>query len=365
MTTRLKTIRPKKTRAKKALIAATICGLAALVMTGCGNGSSSDSASPTPNGHAVVLVSGLATQTPYTTPTQACKQGLAAGNSLTALRASLLSDGNQVFTAPAQTGTTQVTSTTGLGASSDCPTPLPATMTINTTTGIDAGGESLTRFLTYLNQTYHIDTVDFVGHSMGGLFATAATKDVKAQNLPITIRSLTTLGTPWTGAYPADYAAGKLKMSACFNQPTCVQTLTDYKKLAQAQGAKGAASAISSLALQGKNGWTTQLGDTFKDIPVTLIGGNRFVHPGGSPQVWPNDSVVALNSALASTLNDQAIPHRSCLSRPDVHTTGIAAALQLPWTYSITWDPQVMTAVNNAVKDADNAMSTPNRQGCP
>ena len=76
-------------------------------------------------------------------------------------------------------------------------------------------------------------------------------------------------------------------MSACFNQPTCVQTLTDYKKLAQAQGAKGAASAISSLALQGKNGWTTQLGDTFKDIPVTLIGGNRFVHPVAARKCGP------------------------------------------------------------------------------
>jgi hypothetical protein len=58
------------------------------------------------NGDAetVVLVSGGDTQTPFTTPTEACRAGKAAGDTWTALRAALLADGYAVFTAPAMNG---------------------------------------------------------------------------------------------------------------------------------------------------------------------------------------------------------------------------------------------------------------------
>lgn len=84
-------------------------------------------------GRAVVLVSGLATQTPYTTTTEKCATGLSAGNSVSALRDSLVAAGQQVFTAPAQIGPGEVTSTAGIGPSSGCPAPLPAALTIDTT----------------------------------------------------------------------------------------------------------------------------------------------------------------------------------------------------------------------------------------
>ena len=50
--------------------------------------------------HAVVIVSGGAAVSPFTTPTQACGSGLAAGNTDTALREALLKAGHQVFTSP-------------------------------------------------------------------------------------------------------------------------------------------------------------------------------------------------------------------------------------------------------------------------
>lgn len=92
--------------------------------------------SPVAGTEAVVIVSGLATQTPYTTTAQACESGLSAGNTASALRDSLVAAGDQVFTAPTQTGTGQVTDTQGVGASSDCPPPLPQQLTIDTTKGI-------------------------------------------------------------------------------------------------------------------------------------------------------------------------------------------------------------------------------------
>ena len=58
----------------------------------------------------------------------------------------------QVYTAPAQAGPGQVTSTTGLGASSGCPAALPSEVTIDTTAGIDAGGAQLAAFLSYLHE---------------------------------------------------------------------------------------------------------------------------------------------------------------------------------------------------------------------
>ena len=54
--------------------------------------------------HAVVIVSGGAAVSPFTTPTQACGSGLAAGNTDTALREALLKAGHQVFTSPAAAG---------------------------------------------------------------------------------------------------------------------------------------------------------------------------------------------------------------------------------------------------------------------
>ncbi len=309
-----------------------------------------------------MLVSGLDTQTPFTTSTQACAQGLAAGNSLTALRQSLIAAGNQVFTAPAQNGPGEVTSTTGFAPSSDCPPPLSADMTINTTAGIDAGGTSLTNFLAYLKKTYGVETVDFVGHSMGGLFSATSIKQVKASSLPIKVRSLTTLSTPWTGAYPADYTVGKLTLSACKADAFCQTVLTGYKALSQGEGPTGAASAITADKLKG---WNSQLGDALNGIPVTLIAGNHFTKAGGLPNVWPNDAIVATQSSLATGITDQEIAHRSCLIRPDVHTITLADQLKLGWNSAITWDPDVLAVVNAAVSDADTALATPNRRGCP
>ena len=310
-------------------------------------------------GPAVVLVSGLATQTPFTTTTTKCANGLSAGNSVSALRDSLVAAGNQVYTAPAQIGPGEVTSTVGIGPSGGCPPPLPAALTIDTTAGIDQGGEHLAAFLNYLHTQLGVTAVQLVSHSMGGLFSRSAIGNLGVQPGGLEVRSLTALSTPWTGAFPADYAEGTLPMSACGGEKTCLKVMTDYKaKLSDVEGPQGAANAIGTSDLQGPTGWNVSQGTDLSAIPVTLIGGDHFARSGGSPKVWPNDGIVSASSALARGIDGAPLQVRACLLRPDVHTIGLAAELGLPWTSSITWDPVVLAAVAAAVHAGDEGTPT-------
>lgn len=144
----------------------------------------------------------------HTTTTDACREGLSAGNSVSALRDRLVAAGNQVYTAPAQIGPGQVSATTGIGSSNACPSPLPAAMTIDTTAGIDQGGEHLAAFLSYLHDEHGVTAIHFVSHSMGGLFSRSAIGQVRSRIQGLAIRSVTTLSTPWTGAYPTGLRRG-------------------------------------------------------------------------------------------------------------------------------------------------------------
>src|SRR5690606_18442630 len=95
----------------------------------------------------VVLVSGGAAVTPYTTPSAAARQGQAAGNTMTALRARLLAAGHEVYTAPARIGVGEVREDTGWEGFGDVPEILPAALTINAVGEIDAAGAKLAAFL--------------------------------------------------------------------------------------------------------------------------------------------------------------------------------------------------------------------------
>ncbi len=328
------------------------------------NTASANTATAEKYDRAVVLVSGLATQSPFTTPTQACRSGTPAGVSDSALRAGLLQANRNVFTAPTQIGSSQVMSATGLGAFSDCPPALPTSMTINTADRLNAGGINLARFIEYLHQIYGVKDVDLVGHSMGGLFATAALSRLKADSSPVTVRSLSTLSAPWTGVFAADYAADQLKTKACRSQPVCTKILIDYKKLAIEEGPQGAAIQVTSQFLAGPTGWVARQKSALRDVPVTLIGGDYFRKSPGNAGVWPNDTLVALASAHATSVGDDVIPSRFCVTRPDVHTLNFAQELNLPDSSAITWDPEVIAAVNQAIARTDAPAAHPNRTGC-
>ena len=107
-------------------------------------------------------------------PDQACATGLAAGNSDTAIREYLLGKGYTAYTSPAMNGRGQVVDQQGFGAFGVCPVTLPENMTVNSTGSIDTAGEHLARFVNWLHDEKGVTEVDFVGHSMGGLYSRAA-----------------------------------------------------------------------------------------------------------------------------------------------------------------------------------------------
>ena len=87
------------------------------------------------NSKAVVIVSGGAAVSPFTTPKSACKTGYAAGSTDTYMRDYLLAKGYKVFTSPAMAGYGPVPAEADVAAGpfADCPKALPEYMTVNST----------------------------------------------------------------------------------------------------------------------------------------------------------------------------------------------------------------------------------------
>jgi triacylglycerol lipase len=317
---------------------------------------------------AVVLVSGGAIRSPFTTPTRACRDGegfLAAGNTNTALRKYLLDKGKQVYTAPAMDdwGTVQNPPPGSIGPFTDCPAQLPESMTIMSTGDWNAGGERLARFLGYLNATYGVTDVDLIGHSNGGLWNRAAIKVLKATNSPITVRSLITISSPHTGATPARFHAGEIDLSACAGNSFCEHSVKGWAELVNAVD-KGLSAQNTTRFTSGPKGWNAAQGDALKGIPVTLLAGTHFQAAGGDRTLWPYDGTVPRFSAWAEDVASDVMPWRTCWAAPLVHWIGQSESLGLPWERAITNSPAAMARVNQAIDEADTALQLPDRQGC-
>ena len=335
--------------------------LTALVIAACSGGGSHGSRS-----RAVVVVSGLASTSPFTTPEAACAVGLAAGSAGTAIRDHLTGKGHPVYTAPAMAGHGQVKDQTGFGAFAACPVTLPENMTIDTTGSIDLAGEHLARFLTYLHTDKGVEEVDLVGHSMGGLYARAAIRALSSSGSPVKVRSLTTIGTPWQGSYLSDYASGAAALSDCLGEEFCENQMKGFAKDIAGVYASGSARELGQNYLMGAGGWNQVQAGALENIPVTLIGGDRFSEPGRvNPQVWPNDGIVALRSALAVDIDDALLPHRRCYTFDDTHSDYVSKIANLATDTALTWDARVLDVVSSAINDAPKVLDGLNRQGCP
>jgi triacylglycerol lipase len=335
--------------------------VAAVMLAGCSH-TGTDVRQPS---RAVIVVSGLASISPYTTAEAACAAGLAAGSADTALREHLLSSGHTVFTAPAMVGPGQVHDQTGFGAFGSCPSPLPAAMTVDSTGSIDLAGEHLARFIDWLHTEKRIDEVDLVGHSMGGLYARAAIRTLRAGGSPVTVRSLTTIGTPWQGSYLANYVEDTVPLGDCLGDQFCESQMKGYSKDIAAVHVSGSARELGQSYLMGPKGWNSFQAGVLDRVPVTLIGGSRFTRPGPADQaVWPNDGVVELRSALARDIDDTVLPHRLCRIVDDTHSDYVSMITNLQRDTALTWDPRVLDAVTAALDNAPKAFDGPNRQGC-
>ncbi|WP_167105566.1 alpha/beta fold hydrolase [Mycobacterium sp. DL592] len=335
------------------LLAAAAC---LLLVSGCSNDGTPAHDS---TARAVVVVSGLASDSPFTTTQSACADGLPAGSADSAIRDDLVSAGKAVFTAPAYPGPGQVRDQSGFGAFGQCPAPLPDTMTIDSTGRIDTAGDHLARFLDYLHTDKGVDEVDLVGHSMGGLYARAAIRALTAAGSPVRVRSLVTIGTPWQGSYLADYAEGAVPLTACAGDQFCESQMRGYVKDVAQVYPSGSAHQLDAGFLKG---WNDSHVGALDAIPVTLIGGSRFARPG-DPAVWPNDGIVALRSALAVDVSDRVLPHRRCYTVDDTHSDYVSMVSNLPRQTALTWDPRVLDAVRAAIEHS--SLDGPNRTDCP
>ncbi len=339
--------------------------LVLLVLAACSNRVTTTTSEGSPS-RAVVVVSGLASASPFTTPDKACTVGLAAGSSDTALREQLSSKGHTVYTAPAMAGHGQVADQTGFGGFAACPAALPENMTIDTTGSIDLAGEHLARFIGYLHADRAVDEVDLVGHSMGGLYARAAIRALSDSNTPVKVRSLTTIGTPWQGSYLSDYANNTVPLSDCLTDQFCESQMKGFAKDITAVYVSGSAREVGQAYLMGPRGWNQVQAGALEKIPVTLIAGVRFTRPGpANAAVWPNDGIVALRSALAVDIDDAVLPHRRCHTFDDTHSDFVSTLANLSADTALTWDPRVLDVVSGAINDAPTALDEPNRQGCP
>ena len=128
----------------------------------------------------------------------------------------------------------------------------------------------------------------------------------------------------------------------------------------------GSGREVNQGFLMGKNGWNEYQGGVLDKIPVVLIGGKKFTKFGqANPAVWPNDGLVALQSALARTSATRC--SRTGAATPSTTPTASSCPTWRGWTgkTALTWDPQVLETVHNAIQNAPNALDGPNREGCP
>lgn len=345
-------------------LVATIAAVVTVATVAAGCSNNSDGGEKRPAGAAVVVVSGGDAVSPFTTPDQACATGLAAGNTNTAIRQHLLDKKYTVYTSPAMNGRGQVVDQQGFGAFGVCPVTLPENMTVNSTGSIDTAGEHLARFINWLHDEKGVTDVDFVAHSMGGLYSRAAIRVLATTASPVKVRSLTTVGTPWQGSYLSDYANDLIPITECKGDKFCETAMKDFRVRVQ-QLMSGSGREVNKAFLMGSNGWNQFQSGVLDRIPVVLIAGNRFKTPGpANPGVWPNDGLVAEDSALARGISDPVLPHRRCHSFDDTHSIFVSDLAGLPWDTGLTWDPEVLDVIDQAITDAPKALDGPNREGC-
>ena len=348
----------------------TVLVVAAFI-AGCSSDSGDQAVS-----RAVVIMSGGGAVSPFTTPTQACSSDdgfLEAGNTDTALRESLLAAGKQVYTAPAMVpwGTVADPDPTSFAPFKDCPVVLPESMTVMSAGDIDAGGEKLARFVNYLHTEFGVTDVDFVGHSNGGLFSRAATRILKQTSAPITVRSITMLGTPNEGSVPGSYTWGEYNKADCLGVVFCEKFNENWLEYA-AQGDLGLNRENTFKYLDGPLGWNEAQVGYLDGIPVTLLAGAAFTADGGKPTMWPYDGITSRYSAWASGVSDAVIPWRTCWVAPLTHSTFVTDAYnQLSqakpawdWQTALTWNADALARVNRAIDESDTALQRPTRQGC-
>jgi pimeloyl-ACP methyl ester carboxylesterase len=331
-------------------------GLAALsVLTAC----SSDSTPPEASGsRAVVMMSGVLSTTPYTTPDSSCGTGFAAGNTNTFLRDYLIAEGFDVYTVPARPGGGVVEETEDPydGPFGDCPEQLPASMTVDTTAVLTDGAERIRAFVQHLHDEFGVTEIDVIGHSLGGPLSRTGIGAIQSAGTPVTVRSLTTIGSPWEPPMLARPTDPNDRFSACDGLEICVAFVSAIFE------AEPTITPLTDMLSIGYTDWANSLSGTLDDIPVTLIGGSYFTKDGGNPDKWPNDGAIQVTASLATNVSDEMLPQRTCHEFANTHSLSVSLGIGAAEETALTWNPEVGAVIVDALRATT---PPPNREGCP
>lgn len=285
---------------------------------------------------AAVLVSGGGSISPFTTPDAACASGLAAGGTLTAWREGLLAAGVETYTAPATVGAGVADEDSGWAGFAEAPDVLPAEMTLDSVGEVEESATCLARFLIHLRETHDVDEVDFVAHSLGGVFSRSAIMRLREWGSDIRAVSLTTVGTPWLGSFVRHFDAENMPMPepAASYAASIMGHMRQGGRLVAERDAPPLWAAGKEHALDG--------------IALTRIAGTYFTGDG-SPSIYPHDGMASRHSVFAVDADPVVLPASTCHEVPDVHSIYFARIMDLPWETSITWDPAVTDHIIAAV----------------
>lgn len=318
-------------------------------------------AEPAPEEKRVaVMVSGVGSISPYTTPTEACASGLAAGTTDTYVREYLLNEGIEVYTAPVMTGPIEVapsaTEEEG-GPYGDCPAQLGPELTIDSIGSVFTGGENLAAFIGYLNEEFGVTQVDLIAHSLGGIFTRNAIKNLQDTDSPVTVTSLTTLGSPWEPVMLANPPYDP--PAACDGLEVCEEIVTALSQIESVR------QIVDFFQPESFDAWTAEQVGVLDNIPVTLVAGTYFTKTNGRADKWPNDGYIQYSAATARGVGDDILPMRACFTEPFTHSPSTSALVGAPPESAITWTDQTGLIVAHAIKTAGTDKQLPNRLGCP
>jgi triacylglycerol lipase len=293
--------------------------------------------------HAVILVSGGGTVSPYTTPWSACKKGFSAGLFNTPLRDLLLPLGYHVFSAPSRKGVNAPVPTEdpGEGGFGECPAPVSLDITLNSVQHYEVAGAQLAGFVQYLHEKYGYERVDFLGNSMGGLASRVAIRLLKQDPAygagRIKVRALFTFGTPHEGSYPYDILDGALPESFCDPIPFCRNLTLPMRYLPE----EGVLQSLLSTYMVAPGGWNEQQEGVLDGVATTLYAGDYFKSDGSPLNQLPSDGHVLLSSALGfKTFSSNVWPldaRRRAFKC--VHSLWVGQIAGAPIDAALSWHP--------------------------
>ncbi|MEI6622234.1 MAG: hypothetical protein WCP28_10045 [Actinomycetes bacterium] len=268
---------------------------------------------------AVVLVSGFASDTPFTSPGKVCTApNMSAGGTWSTIDAALQAAGVPVFTVPETEYKYGVPNApvpvqvdpAAIGVGTCAQPQLPATMTMDTAGDFDLNSSILANYLGYIHAQFGVQRVWLIGHSDGGLWSRGA-MDYTSFMPGIQVQSITTIDTPWTGSFLANAGQHLTKCGTldfwCQVKAAAFTSLINY-----VSAPIGGGAALDEMTATYMTKWNLRMAGVAGATPFYAASSVGINDPrlfsgissgtGSDPFYNPNDVAVGLSSQQAKGL---------------------------------------------------------------